>query len=540
MTTYPTPWSYGLPRGAIRDRNTIIRLEIDSGGQKDNQSYKVIDYGSHEECMKQVLKDRLKKSHDLGLTRNEIRFLGEKIIEVQLTQGKTFITDGENLELVNKYPLQARAKKEKGKIRYYVMYQDKKKVNKFSDLLNKKFINKQVQYVNGNTLDLRKANMKISGLDFHTANKAEELSDAYAMEDYSKYYGMLIDQFPKNKWILGYVKGTIFEREENKGKIVTMVIIDTDGKDKTKTFNIKDYGTIKKARIEALKYMINICHKFELVKNKIRINDKYLEVTIDEENIMKTNLIFLPLFIPTLTELMPEVTISKKVDGVRGNNGKIYAYTYVKNDNNKQTTFHQLIMGSSFIDHINGDPLDNRLENLRFTNPSHNNTNRISSSDTGITGVNHGKDKAGEFYRARIRDNGEQFCKYFYVNKYCNQAKQLAEKYRKNVMEICFDTEDLDPAIYFTNSNDLDIINNAIKRTELYYQDVIKRMIVNPNKYLQKININEKIRKKMHQYYSKIQYDRFIQLNMRLEKLKEWRGQISSKKKLNNKKIVEV
>ncbi len=31
MTKYPTPWSYGIPRGSIRDCETIIYLEFTEG-----------------------------------------------------------------------------------------------------------------------------------------------------------------------------------------------------------------------------------------------------------------------------------------------------------------------------------------------------------------------------------------------------------------------------------------------------------------------------------------------------------------------------
>ena len=86
MKKYPTLWVYGIPRGSIRNWNTTV-------------------------------------------------------YEVKITQGKTFITDSENLELVNKYPLQAKAKKERnGPTRFYVMYQVKKKVNKFPDLRGVVFI----------------------------------------------------------------------------------------------------------------------------------------------------------------------------------------------------------------------------------------------------------------------------------------------------------------------------------------------------------------------------------------------------------------
>ena len=60
-------------------------------------------------------KEQIRLSHEFGVTRNEIRFIGKNTIEVKLTQDKTFITDAKFLNLINKYPLQARLKKNQSK-----------------------------------------------------------------------------------------------------------------------------------------------------------------------------------------------------------------------------------------------------------------------------------------------------------------------------------------------------------------------------------------------------------------------------------------
>lgn len=80
------------------------------------------------------------------------------------------------------------------------------------------------------------------------------------------------------------------------------------------------------------------------------------------------------------------------------------------NRRNKQDGFvlmHRFIMGvtskSLSVDHINGDPLDNRKENLRVCKQGENCRNhRRSSGQIGVRGIS--KTRAGKF-RARIRLN---------------------------------------------------------------------------------------------------------------------------------------
>jgi hypothetical protein len=73
-----------------------------------------------------------------------------------------------------------------------------------------------------------------------------------------------------------------------------------------------------------------------------------------------------------------------------GTNG----YVYFSTNRTGPITLHAFVMGGTLaglhIDHVNGDRLDNRRENLRFVTPSGNQVNRkrLSSANTsGIRGV---------------------------------------------------------------------------------------------------------------------------------------------------------
>lgn len=530
MTKYPTPWAFGIPRGSINDRKTNYFLRISKGKDVKCYTFMVSQYGSRDACLKKAEKERERLSHEWGLTRNEIRFINKNTIEVKLTQDKTFITDAKNLNVVNKYPLQAKAKKEKDVTRYYVIAQDKKKTFKFSDLLNDY---KFVEYINGNTLDLRESNMKEFGIGFKVKKERKdaileaaiddedveainEENDDKLIEDFSKYYDIPTDKLPKNKWILGSVNGTIFSRSNEKGKIVTMRI-KVDGKIKNKTFKVSDYGSVEKTINEAKIYMIAIAHKYDIVKNKIRIHDDYFEIMLDNEYIVKTDLVFLPLFIPTFDNPQLDITVSKTFSSV---GSKIYAAVYIKCDP-KLYTFHKFIMGSNMIDHINGDPLDNRLTNLRFTNYSHNNTNRQPVNDGLINGVTYRKHKGTKTYRASIKDNGVQYVKSFNINKYGNDnSKRYATFFRKYIMEISFEIPESYDDIPIDKS-DVPIIQNAIKRTSSYQFDMATRIVRSPEKYLYGLEIDSTLKHRMFSYYYRIQVNRIILLDKRIEYLKK-------------------
>jgi len=82
-----------------------------------------------------------------------------------------------------------------------------------------------------------------------------------------------------------------------------------------------------------------------------------------------------------------------------------YAMTCMSGHKPRHVSMHRLIMGNShlIVDHINGNTLDNRSENLRFVTASENCRNRrpyskTSSSYLGVSYLNNG------MWRARFSD----------------------------------------------------------------------------------------------------------------------------------------
>jgi hypothetical protein len=101
----------------------------------------------------------------------------------------------------------------------------------------------------------------------------------------------------------------------------------------------------------------------------------------------------------------------------------------------KNKSFHNFITGFNFVDHIDRNPLNNKLSNLRNSNQSENNKNctvgpKIYDPDylCGIRIINlHGY----EYYEARIKINNIQKSKLYSIkNLGDNNALKEAIKWR--------------------------------------------------------------------------------------------------------------
>ena len=100
----------------------------------------------------------------------------------------------------------------------------------------------------------------------------------------------------------------------------------------------------------------------------------------------------------------------------------------------RQLPMHRVIMNppsGMLVDHINGNPLDNRRENLRLCTLSENNRNVSvqSRSKSGLKGV--AWYSAGNKWKVQIQANGKRTHIGYFSNKedahraYCEKAKEL-------------------------------------------------------------------------------------------------------------------
>ena len=90
--------------------------------------------------------------------------------------------------------------------------------------------------------------------------------------------------------------------------------------------------------------------------------------------------------------------------------GNVYVKRSIRSKDGKykHITMHKEITGFDYVDHINGNGLDNRRENLRSCTKAENQRNRKlnSNSTTGYKGVS--MHSSGKYYVARISINGKR------------------------------------------------------------------------------------------------------------------------------------
>ena len=222
----------------------------------------------------------------------------------------------------------------------------------------------------------------------------------------SKEYKIYDFDMNSTEWQVGKPKGGITKIKE-KYRATTY---SKDGKKKDKIFPTRE---------EAETFVRKTSHENGQTKNMIRKVDDYIEVKIDDDHIMKTDIKFL--------DLCQSRCICK------GKSGSKTASYYPKiTIDGKTVNFHKYITNFKMTDHINRDTFDNRLQNLRETTHKENNNNRGSNKkydSNHIMGIRYvQRDNA---WQARIKQDGKEYSKQFSVKKFGeNGAKELAIKAR--------------------------------------------------------------------------------------------------------------
>lgn len=139
-----------------------------------------------------------------------------------------------------------------------------------------------------------------------------------------------------------------------------------------------------------------------------------------------------------------------KVSGIAGSINKISGYFEVKICNLRLPAhrvvliLHGYDVNSKIVDHIDGNPSNNSVDNLRLVCPADNQRNRkpCYNNSSGVTGVvftsiiNGSKNKINYYWEAVVFDeDGNKIRKKFSVNKYgYDLAKKMAIEHRDTLL----------------------------------------------------------------------------------------------------------
>lgn len=226
-------------------------------------------------------------------------------------------------------------------------------------------------------------------------------------------------------WQVGKPVGSILQRVDAKSgsKRYEVRIPLGNGTLKSKSFAFSDDETEIQAKQNAEQWLHQFCNENELTKNRIRVIDENtIEVQLTQGKIMKTDIQF--------ANICQEHCIC--VTKSSNQTSEYYASISIKN---QLVYFHKHITGNAMTDHMNRDPMDNRLCNLQATTHKLNNNNRgmnkkYNNDPDHVLGVRYvEKDQA---WQARIKQNGKEYTKSFSVKKFGDEgAKQLAITTRK-------------------------------------------------------------------------------------------------------------
>jgi hypothetical protein len=126
--------------------------------------------------------------------------------------------------------------------------------------------------------------------------------------------------------------------------------------------------------------------------------------------------------------------VSKQKWHLKSSDGRNYAVSsiYLGPKKYKRIRMHRIIMNATtgtYVDHINGDGLDNRRENLRFSTLSQNSCNSKvhSNSGSGLKGV--------AYYRGRWMAQIQMLGKRKHLGSYLTK-EEAARVYDKAALEL--------------------------------------------------------------------------------------------------------
>lgn len=275
----------------------------------------------------------------------------------------------------------------------------------------------------------------------------------------TKLYEVYALDLDNKDWQAGKPNGTILERVDNKsGSKRYEVRLQYEQGKMSKSFAFNKYASPELAYKAAKQWQIEESKNKGITRNMIRIlDDETIEVQLTQNMTMKTDL--------DKSDLCQQYMLCATKSGT--DNSNYYAALTVNNNLNR---FHNFITGFNMVDHINRDPMDNRMCNLRNCDYKLNNNNRSVNKkyetcklhELGVRYVH--KDEA---FQARIKQDGREYTKQFSIKKYGFEcARQMAIEQRKEFNKLfdCHNGEN-------NHTNKFDNESNSTESKSVYFDD---------------------------------------------------------------------
>ena len=223
-------WQVGKVTGTILEKeNKRYEARVKINRKSTSKSFIFDKYESKEEAYKEAKKWLKETSDKNNLTRNQIRKIDNSIIEVKITKNEIMKTDLELLDLCQLYYIVA-IKGKNLNSENYAGISINNKIVRFHNFITDF---KMVENINKNPLDnriknLRDANNKINNVNRNAIKKYD--NEHIVGVRYDKRYNSYVARIKK------------------------------DGKEHSKSFNVKKFGN--EAKRLAIEYRKELCEKF--------------------------------------------------------------------------------------------------------------------------------------------------------------------------------------------------------------------------------------------------------------------------------------
>lgn len=416
-------WEGGKYPGDVSDTPDGCRIRFDGQSRSFKfQNYKITETTivckNKEDCYLQAKKYLYDYFNSKNKISNQYKYFHPKYIEVKLPNGLTFITNSKFIDLIEKNNIISKHDK-KYDINYVMYLSGNKEHSPFYKLVTKY---SRVKYLNGNTLDLREENLEESDNSVLAKRGNGEIEIEIGLDNKEIKPKTNKDGYLYDTWILGKYAGTVFERTGRSNWSVVVKKEDGTVVTKTLTFNEKNKDELYK---KAVQIKNELSDQHGLTKNKIRIiNDNVIEVELTQNQIMKTDYKFLD------TIQKYNLYSTKSSD----ENSKYYASIDI---DGKMHKFHKYITGFEMVDHIDRNPLNNCLSNLRKADHKLNNNNRSISGNSKAVCLGVTYCERDNCFRARIKQDNIEHSIQFSVSVYgFEKAKQMAINARQEYNRV--------------------------------------------------------------------------------------------------------